>query len=230
MTQTAAGRPGAANRFSPPAPFGAPTSPVRLRYDKEAIVDRQLSVSKIARFALVVALFLGQLGTVFAGTARAASITPAESAAPARAVADAETYWTIETVDPGAGIGLHSSLAIDSADRLHVAYYDQPNTALRYAVFNGMHGNLFDWQTTANCIEPTMLKIQTQIIGQRRCFIDIDLRTRIDTIQMRKVTVRVFWVIPILEPFLQLTVLADLHRCKAGPHIDQLLAELLVPA
>ena len=45
--------------------------------------------------------------------------------------------WHVETADPTAGVGSEASLALDGADRPHVAYCDATNTALRYAVRDG---------------------------------------------------------------------------------------------
>jgi hypothetical protein len=50
---------------------------------------------------------------------------------------EADTIWSIETVDGAAGVGNYSSLDIDSLDYLHVGYYDMPNTALKYAQWTG---------------------------------------------------------------------------------------------
>ena len=61
---------------------------------------------------------------------------PAALAAPVPAPLAATTWYT-ETVDPGGGLGQFASLAIDASDHLHVSYYDAPNTALRYASFDG---------------------------------------------------------------------------------------------
>jgi len=42
--------------------------------------------------------------------------------------------WHIETVDSGGETGRYTSLALDSSDRPHIAYFDSTNLALKYAV------------------------------------------------------------------------------------------------
>ena len=36
----------------------------------------------------------------------------------------------------------------------------------RNAIFNRLHGDLFDWQASPNHVDPTVLKLQSQLIGQ----------------------------------------------------------------
>ena len=96
-----------------------------------------------ARLLVILLLTLGggRPGGVVSAPVHA-SESPAEEALSlsasslARASA-ADTYWSIETVDPGGNVGKFTSLAIDSADRFHVSYQDTVDTALRYAVFDG---------------------------------------------------------------------------------------------
>jgi hypothetical protein len=45
--------------------------------------------------------------------------------------------WQIETIDNSPGVGKYSSLALDTFDRPHIAYYDETNHCLKYASFNG---------------------------------------------------------------------------------------------
>ena len=45
--------------------------------------------------------------------------------------------WKVETVDNSADVGKYCSLALDSLDRPHIAYYDATNKWLKYASFNG---------------------------------------------------------------------------------------------
>jgi len=47
------------------------------------------------------------------------------------AVSSAE--WTIEAVDSKGYVGEHTSIAIDSSDNVHISYYDETNSALKYA-------------------------------------------------------------------------------------------------
>ncbi len=42
-------------------------------------------------------------------------------------------YWASETVNSGGRVGRYASLAIDSNDNPHIAYYDETNGTLRYA-------------------------------------------------------------------------------------------------
>ena len=51
------------------------------------------------------------------------------------ATLDGQT-WRTETVDPKSGVGLFSSLALDSNGRPHIAYYDQFDRTLKYAYFD----------------------------------------------------------------------------------------------
>lgn len=50
--------------------------------------------------------------------------------------------WQFEVVDHGPWVGRWASLALDSADRPHISYYDWENTCLKYARWDGA-----DWQT-----------------------------------------------------------------------------------
>lgn len=121
-------------------------------------------VRSIARAVLLLALLSGQLSVAAFVPTQAAGVGPARSPArvaapdpppdapdvaplPAQAAAPAaptaDTYWSSELVDPGTNVGRFTSLAIDSADRLHVGYQDAYHTALRYALFDGS-----SWITT----------------------------------------------------------------------------------
>ncbi len=44
-----------------------------------------------------------------------------------------DTEWSVEIVDTGQFIGFYPSLALDSNDKPHIAYYDQANGLLKYA-------------------------------------------------------------------------------------------------
>ncbi|MBN1179372.1 MAG: hypothetical protein JXD18_09185, partial [Anaerolineae bacterium] len=100
-------------------------------------------LTNAARFALVSMVVVGQLGALATAGVRAADVRlediPGDSLRDVRAPT-AETYWTTELVDPGATVGAFSSLAIDSLDQLHVAYYD--GDSLRYALLSST------WATT----------------------------------------------------------------------------------
>lgn len=50
--------------------------------------------------------------------------------------------WTIETIDSGGFVGMFSSQAIDSEDRVHIAYLDSTNRSLKYAVLNNSIWNI----------------------------------------------------------------------------------------
>ncbi|MCK9307614.1 MAG: PKD domain-containing protein, partial [Methanoculleus sp.] len=49
--------------------------------------------------------------------------------------------FTTATVDPAAGVGSHSSLALDAEGSAHISYYDQANETVKYAWTDGA------WQT-----------------------------------------------------------------------------------
>lgn len=51
------------------------------------------------------------------------------------AVADISdiSSWSLVTVDGDAGVGKHNSIAVDSNGNAHISYYDETNTALKYA-------------------------------------------------------------------------------------------------
>lgn len=49
--------------------------------------------------------------------------------------------WQQEIVDADFGVGIYATLAIDSQDCSHIAYYDQVNARLKYAFSNGQ-----EWQ------------------------------------------------------------------------------------
>jgi PKD repeat protein len=53
-----------------------------------------------------------------------------------------EITWQNETIDETMGVGMHSSLAIDSSDNLHVCYLDSYNECLKYAVWDGSNWNI----------------------------------------------------------------------------------------
>jgi len=40
--------------------------------------------------------------------------------------------WDYETVDASCGVGLFTSIAIDSQDKVHISYYDYTNEDLKY--------------------------------------------------------------------------------------------------
>jgi hypothetical protein len=46
--------------------------------------------------------------------------------------------WDIDVVDDVGNVGWTTSLALDSEDRPHIAYFDNTNDNLMYATFNGM--------------------------------------------------------------------------------------------
>ena len=43
------------------------------------------------------------------------------------------TAWEYVTVDSAGTVGLHTSLALDSLDSVHVSYVDETNRNLKYA-------------------------------------------------------------------------------------------------
>ncbi len=50
--------------------------------------------------------------------------------------------WNVEMVDPDVGLGLPTSIAIDSLDRAHISYYTEAGEDLRYASWTGSTWNL----------------------------------------------------------------------------------------
>jgi hypothetical protein len=42
-------------------------------------------------------------------------------------------YWAHETVNSGGKVGKYTSIAIDSSDKVHISYFDEGNSTLRYA-------------------------------------------------------------------------------------------------
>ena len=48
--------------------------------------------------------------------------------------------WEIETVDDGLDVGTHCGVVVDSAGAVHVSYYDEHHSDLKYAMFDGV-----DW-------------------------------------------------------------------------------------
>ncbi len=76
--------------------------------------------------ALVVCLLA--LATLMA----AVLIVPVE-----RAEAAPAPGWILETPDSTGLVGMYSSMELDSMDKAHVSYYDQTNTALKYATNAG---------------------------------------------------------------------------------------------
>lgn len=49
--------------------------------------------------------------------------------------------WSIETVDSDGNVGLDNSIALDSNDHPHIAYFDDANDDLKYAWWNGSAWN-----------------------------------------------------------------------------------------
>jgi hypothetical protein len=94
----------------------------------------RLSISTRLLVILLLILGSGQTGRVNPAHVRAAEGLPAAPLAPMVA---ADAYWSVETVDPGSGMGRFASIVIDSADHLHVSYQDTSNSALCYATFDG---------------------------------------------------------------------------------------------
>ena len=45
--------------------------------------------------------------------------------------------WIVETPDSTGLVGMYSSMELDSMDKAHISYYDQTNTALKYATNSG---------------------------------------------------------------------------------------------
>ena len=54
----------------------------------------------------------------------------------------AGTKWSIETVDSQGDVGMHTSLAFDSAGNPAISYYDATNHDLKYAHWNGTGWNI----------------------------------------------------------------------------------------
>ncbi len=54
-----------------------------------------------------------------------------------------DAAWQAETIDQGAITGVHASLALDGADRPHIAYYEDQREDLLYAAWDGAQ-----WQIT----------------------------------------------------------------------------------
>ncbi len=116
-------------------------------------------LTKIIHFALTLTIVGTALGTLGLGSTYADSTMhmtealeqdtslasptiplPTEATPPTTSVAQVattDTVWSVETVQSGSDIGHYSSLGIDSLGHLHVGYYDHPNTALKYAQWNG---------------------------------------------------------------------------------------------
>jgi hypothetical protein len=56
--------------------------------------------------------------------------------------AEGYSSWDIETVDSGGNAGQFASLALDSANRPHISYYDATNGTLKYAWWTGSSWNI----------------------------------------------------------------------------------------
>jgi PKD repeat protein len=61
---------------------------------------------------------------------------PEAKSAPAQTNPDVPT-WIVETVDGGGTVGEYTSLDLDSQQLPHISYYDQSNTTLKYAYYDG---------------------------------------------------------------------------------------------
>ena len=56
--------------------------------------------------------------------------------------------WSIETVDPGPGVGYDISMVMDDDETIHIAYQDDTNDMIRYAKWDGT-----EWSNTGFDIE-----------------------------------------------------------------------------
>ncbi len=67
--------------------------------------------------------------------------------------------WNPSTIDPNPGVGLYNALAIDSANRPHVAYSDDINFDLKYANLNGTSWNITTVDSTGSVGNYTSIAI-----------------------------------------------------------------------
>jgi len=100
----------------------------------------------IAKSAITLALFTLSLMTSL----------PAEGPEPMQ-----ENDWSIETVDTG-DVGLSNSLALDSMDNPHIAYYDQDAGDLRYTRWNGTTWNTEIVDSAGDVGRPASLALDIQ--------------------------------------------------------------------